>query len=448
MKSLLKVIGITALIGGLLGAGLLLSKRISEPAVQQAQSFGSFTPVGGQTYTLAGAGINSSASSITLNSFQTPDGRLLTMSMFGSIGYAVIDPNSPSRIEDITFTGISQNSNGTAVLTGVSRGMDFVTPYTASSTLAYSHAGGSYLILSNTAGFYGQQFLFSNSVSTSTATLVFASTSPPRYDGTTDFSGNSLFLIDRAYVDALTIQGSPTSTFSGMGQIRLATNLQVASSTASSTDLGGQPLTISSKFSTTTPGTQCNSGAWNCVPVAYVSGKLSQLWLDLTANFAWTGTHTWTGTSGKIGIGTSTPYAVLSVVSNAPAVFGTIYATSTAAGNATSTFDGNISVGGNASTTNLYVGGYASIGLLSTTSATITGPTGNGVTTSGIAYCPAGYSVTGGGATLSGTNAGAILYISAPNGTTNWTASVICSVGGGSCSANTFTVTAMCARIK
>lgn len=246
----------------------------------------SFTPVGGTTYTLSGAGVNSSATTVNLNSFKTPDGRALTMSMFGTIGYAVIDPNSPTKIEDITFTGITQNPNGTAILTGVSRGMDFVSPYLSSTTLAQSHSGGSYLILSNTAGFYGQQFLFANNVATSTATLVFSSTTPPRYDGTTDFSSNPLFLIDRAYADALSIQGSPTSTFNGMGQVRLATDKEVASSTASSTLPIGQPLVIPAKFSTTTPGILCTTGIWNCVPVAQVSGKISQNWLDLTISWA------------------------------------------------------------------------------------------------------------------------------------------------------------------
>lgn len=138
-----------------------------------------FTPVGTTQFTLAGSGITSTASTIQLTSFLLPDRvTKITMSMFGSIGYGVLEPQT-NNIEDITFTGVTQNSNGTAALTGVSRGLSFYSPYQASTTLAHSHAGGSYFIISNTAGFYGQQFAFTNNPSFISSPWYF--TDPPTF---------------------------------------------------------------------------------------------------------------------------------------------------------------------------------------------------------------------------------------------------------------------------
>src|SRR5262245_7943435 len=110
---------------------------------------GTFTPAQIPQTTLAGAGATSNAGSIILTSLETRDGRAVTMSMLGSTGYATIEPGS-SKEEIVSFTGITQNANGTATLTGVSRGLDFVSPYAASTTLQKSHAGGTYFIVSNT----------------------------------------------------------------------------------------------------------------------------------------------------------------------------------------------------------------------------------------------------------------------------------------------------------
>lgn len=291
MKSLLKVIGITAFIGCLLGIGYLTTRPQSRAAVQ---SFGNFTPVGGQTYTVSGAGVNSNAVTIPLNSFRTPDGRALTMSMFGSIGYAVIDPNSPQKIEDITFTGITQNGNGTAVLTGVSRGMDFVSPYLASTSLAYSHAGGAYLILSNTAGFYGQQFLFANNPASSTATLTFSPTNPPQYypsvgaQATGGINATSSEFASIAFVQQAVVSGAVNATTLAKGIIQLATAAQAAAGTALGST--GASLVPSNSLFTSTPS------ATTIIPVTSSSGKLAQGFLDIftTAN-TWTAQNIFSG---------------------------------------------------------------------------------------------------------------------------------------------------------
>lgn len=147
-------------------------------------------PVGGYQYYLAGAGVTSSATTIQLTSFKTPDGRNITMSMFGGIGYGALDPQTTSKIENITFTGVTQNSNGTALLTGVTRGVDFVTPYAASSTLRRSHTGGSTFILTNTASYYGEQFGMVNNPSVVTDYWTFPEPISPSNPTTKNYVDN------------------------------------------------------------------------------------------------------------------------------------------------------------------------------------------------------------------------------------------------------------------
>ncbi len=108
-----------------------------------------FYPTGGTTYTL-GASIGSTDTSILLSSFYEPVSNTpYTMAIIGSsIVYATIAPQS-TQSEFISFTGITQNANGTATLTGVIRGLGRSYPYSASSTFQLPHAGQSILILSD-----------------------------------------------------------------------------------------------------------------------------------------------------------------------------------------------------------------------------------------------------------------------------------------------------------
>lgn len=131
-------------------------------------------PVGGTTYYLAGAGINSSASTIQLTSFKTPDGNNIIMTSFGAKGYGALEVGT-SKLENVSFTGVTQNANGTATLTGVSRGLLFTTPFTASTTLAKAHSGAANFVLSNTASYYGDQFAFVNNPSVVTDYWTFPS---------------------------------------------------------------------------------------------------------------------------------------------------------------------------------------------------------------------------------------------------------------------------------
>lgn len=123
----------------------------------EEEELGAFNTVAGQAYYLGGGGISSSQTTLTLTSFKVPvSAANLTMADFGTIGYITIEPGSATRQEIVSFTGVTQNANGTATLTGLSRGLSPVSPYTSSSTYQKAHSGGSVVVLSNPPQLYEQ----------------------------------------------------------------------------------------------------------------------------------------------------------------------------------------------------------------------------------------------------------------------------------------------------
>lgn len=108
-----------------------------------------YNPFGATTYTL-GNSISSTDTSILLTSFTEPvTGTPYTMALLNTdIVYATIAPKTTSS-EFISFTGITQNANGTATLTGVTRGLAKKSPFTASASYRLPHAGQSQFIISD-----------------------------------------------------------------------------------------------------------------------------------------------------------------------------------------------------------------------------------------------------------------------------------------------------------
>lgn len=108
-----------------------------------------------KSYALSGNGVAASATSITVSNFTLSDGTNITMSMFGDTGYATLEPGT-AREENISFTGVTQNANSTATLTGVTRGLGFTSPYTEDASLKQGHGGNTPLVISNSAPFYNE----------------------------------------------------------------------------------------------------------------------------------------------------------------------------------------------------------------------------------------------------------------------------------------------------
>lgn len=175
-----------------------------------------------QAFTLAGAGITLGATSITLTSMLQIDGITpVVMTNFGNKGFATIEPGNGTREEQIAFTGITQNANGTATLTGVVNVL-FASPYTETSGTALSHPGGAVLVISNTSGFYNRfantqddetvvgLWNFPNGANTPTLGVSYVAP-------TTD-----LQVVPKKYVDDIAIAGSPLATNSVDGITKLS----------------------------------------------------------------------------------------------------------------------------------------------------------------------------------------------------------------------------------
>jgi len=282
-----------------------------EQQLDELLELGGVRFVAGERYRIAGGGISSSATSITLQSFQTLDGRELVMAThFGDTGWLTLEPGT-SKKELISFTAISQSgSSDEATLSGVTRGLDFVYPYTASTTLAQAHSGGALVIISNPPQLYNSAAFKAND-ETITGDWTFTSTATAQYDAGPSFTVDNE-LITKKYADDLAIAGAADANLTTKGLVEIATRSDlIASAAASSSDTTAYLVVPTSYFATTTSAT-------TSVPVTNSSGKLSQGFLDLTADFAFT---------GAVSIATSSSADVFSLI---PAGVIQMYATTTA----------------------------------------------------------------------------------------------------------------------
>lgn len=172
--------------------------QIMKLAPQQSTLVGSTLPIAGQTYTLSGAGVSSSATSITLQSFTiTQTGQPILTGNLSDIFYITIEPGSRTRQEIVGCTTVTQNANGTATLSGCSRGLAPVTPYTASTTLQFVHGGGSQVIFSDPPQLYN---LYGAKANNETVTGIW------------NFSGGLLGTASSTFTSTLNLNGSTAIT--------------------------------------------------------------------------------------------------------------------------------------------------------------------------------------------------------------------------------------------
>lgn len=153
-------------------------------------------PVQVQSFQIIGDGAVAGATSLTLASFNDILGNPLAMASFGNIGYGTIEPNTTNE-DAITFTGITQNSNGTATLAGVNS-VGFIPPYTASTGLRISHAGSVPFIITNTAAWESN---FANKQNAEVITANWAVPDPV----------NSTDIANKEYVLSV-VNGGPVTT--------------------------------------------------------------------------------------------------------------------------------------------------------------------------------------------------------------------------------------------
>lgn len=194
-------------------------------------------------YRLAGAGVAATDTSITIVSMTLPNSNaLVTMADFGSeIGFMTIEPET-NREENISFTGITQNVNGTATLTGVVRGLTFVSPSTVDVNLRQSHSGGSIIRVTNSTQFYEN---IANKYNTGTikATWTFnadADNANPKIDDTSyvpvDDDYITKFYADNTYgVSPLTTKGDLYTYDTGNARLPVGTDGQILSADSAET---------------------------------------------------------------------------------------------------------------------------------------------------------------------------------------------------------------------
>ena len=151
-----------------------------------------------QKFSLA-VGISTTDTSITLQSFNFPDGTAITSGDLGSVVYGTLEPGT-SREEQISFTGITSNADGTVTLTGVTRGLGFgaVDTYSEQSDLKVQHGAGATFIISNTAAFY-DTFVNKNNDETITGTLSVPTPTSGSHAVTKDYADGLTTATDLPY---------------------------------------------------------------------------------------------------------------------------------------------------------------------------------------------------------------------------------------------------------
>ena len=272
-----------ALIGGILGSAVYERYFDRQAPLPQA---GAVNTVGGVTYYLHGSGVGASDTSVTLTSFKIAvSSQKIQMTDFGTIGYLTLEPGNTTRQEFISFSGVTQNADGTATLTGVSRGLAPVTPYTASSTLQKAHAGGTQAVISNPPQLYAL-FANRNNAENIYGVWTYSSTSLPKLDqnpsALTWASAATTTFITLGKLNDTALASAVAANETTQGYIELATQIEAASSTSS----GGTSarLVVPTSMSTSSPG---SAGLW--AVITNNAGKIAQVFLDLTQNFNFTG---------------------------------------------------------------------------------------------------------------------------------------------------------------
>ncbi len=120
-----------------------------------------FYPLQSQAFSLSGSGVSIGDTVLNLKSFKDIGGTNIAMADLGTIAYLTLEPGNGTLEEQVSFTGVTQNADGSAQLTGIKTVL-FKTPYTESSGFAKTHAGLTSAVLSNTAGFYNKFAILAN----------------------------------------------------------------------------------------------------------------------------------------------------------------------------------------------------------------------------------------------------------------------------------------------
>lgn len=225
--------------------------------------------------TLASA-ISSAATSMTLTSATDKTGTALASSTYAFI----IDENSSS--EEMVLA----DCTGTACVR-ITRGINPITGTSTTASLQKAHRRGASVKITD-----GPQLMILSRIingnGTVPNTLHYAST-------LSGISADTTAIPDVNYVNSVAIAGASNGSETTKGIIQLATALQAASSTSLGST--GAALVQASIYATDTPQRGCAVGytataGAGCSVIASLSGKIKQVWIDLTEAFTFTGAIT------------------------------------------------------------------------------------------------------------------------------------------------------------
>ncbi len=253
---------------------------------------GTVKPIQAQPFTLVGAGALQGDTTLVLASFKGIDGANLVTGDLGTKAYGTIEPGNGAQEEQISFTGVTQNTNGTATLTGV-HSVEFISPYTETSGLSTTHPGATTFVLTNTSGYYSQ-FLTYNNDADITAVFTFTDPDYPRINSPLSNPTLPEMFTTKHYVDNVVLNGAPAASTSVQGNVQMATQSEVDTKTVvGSTGANLVPL-MSSMRTTLLSDYVVDTGAADAyviTPVPAISGYITgQI-------FTWKSTHTNTLTS-------------------------------------------------------------------------------------------------------------------------------------------------------
>lgn len=184
-----------------------------------------------QPYSLYGAGAVAGATSITLKSMTDIDGNALSMAgTFGSIGFGTMEPGNGNLEEQISFTGLVNNTNGTVTLSGVSN-VTFTYPYTQTSGLFKTHAGSTSFVISNTSGFYDELTSKADD-ETVTGTWTFPTNDPTRAGIGSDVdTAVATAFVTLGQLSRQAISGASNAATTVKGIVQLSTQAQADAKT-------------------------------------------------------------------------------------------------------------------------------------------------------------------------------------------------------------------------
>lgn len=222
LKKILKIV----LASGVIVASLLALNSITSPSPTLALT----QQIAGSTYTIAGGGMAPSDTSFTLQSFTlTQTGQPIQTGNLSSIFYMTLEPGNKTKQEIVGCTAVTQETNGTALISGCSRGLSPIPPYTASTTLAFSHAGGSQVIISDAPQIFNQYPAKDNNETVS---------------GLYVFSGGYVDTASSTFTGQLNANGTTylstiaSSTFSGPAQFFSTTTIPYSTASSSAASVG------------------------------------------------------------------------------------------------------------------------------------------------------------------------------------------------------------------